>query len=312
MNVFVIVLIFIIGVICVVKGGDLFVDAASWIARAFGIPTFIIGATIVSIATTLPEMIVSAMASFEGKNDMAVGNAVGSVTANTGLILAVAMLFMQVVCKRKEYMRQCILLAASAIVLWLSCYTGSVSIWGSIALIAIFIISMVGNVRNAKKDMSSDKKESVDKKKFASHVIKFLAGAALIVIGSQFLINSGSAIAELLGVPERIIAVTLVAVGTSLPELVTTLTAIAKKESNLSIGNIIGANIIDIALILPICSAVSGQRLPVSAQSIAIDIPVCIGIILLAIIPMLIREKASKVQGIVMLAAYAVYLYVIL
>ena len=90
------------------------------------------------------------------------------------------------------------------------------------------------------------------------------------------------------------------------------MTAIAKKESNLSIGNIIGANIIDIALILPVCSAVSGQRLPVSAQSIAIDIPVCIGIILLAIIPMLIREKASKVQGIAMLAAYAVYLYVIL
>ena len=90
------------------------------------------------------------------------------------------------------------------------------------------------------------------------------------------------------------------------------MTAIAKKESNLSIGNIIGANIIDIALILPICSAVSGQRLPVSAQSIAIDIPVCIGIILLAIIPMLIREKASKVQGIAMLAAYALYLYVIL
>lgn len=312
MNVFVIVLIFIIGVICVVKGGDLFVDAASWIARAFGIPTFIIGATIVSIATTLPEMIVSAMASFEGKNDMAVGNAVGSVTANTGLILAVAMLFMHVVCKRKEYMRQCILLASAAVVLWLSCYTGSVSIWGSIALIAIFVISMVGNVIDAKKDMLSDKKESADKKKFASHVIKFLAGAALIVIGSQFLINSGSAIAELLGVPERIIAVTLVAVGTSLPELVTTLTAIAKKESNLSIGNIIGANIIDIALILPVCSAVSGQRLPVSAQSIAIDIPVCIGIILLAIIPMLIREKASKVQGIAMLAAYAVYLYVIL
>ena len=112
-------------------------------------------------------MIVSAMASFEGKNDMAVGNAVGSVTANTGLILAVAMLFMHVVCKRKEYMRQCILLAAAAVVLWLSCYTGSVSIWGSIALIAIFVISMVGNVRDAKKDMSSDKKESVDKKKFA-------------------------------------------------------------------------------------------------------------------------------------------------
>ena len=121
MNVFVIVLIFIIGVICVVKGGDLFVDAASWIARAFGIPTFIIGATIVSIATTLPEMIVSAMASFEGKNDMAVGNAVGSVTANTGLILAVAMLFMHVVCKRKEYMRQCMLLAAAAVLPWLSC-----------------------------------------------------------------------------------------------------------------------------------------------------------------------------------------------
>ena len=117
MSIEVAVILFIAGVILVVKGGDLFVDAASWIAKASGIPSFIVGATIVSLATTLPEMIVSVLAALQGKTEMAIGNAVGSVTANTGLILAVAMIFMPIVIQRKDYVKHCGLLIAAAAVL---------------------------------------------------------------------------------------------------------------------------------------------------------------------------------------------------
>lgn len=315
MNIAITILLFVVGVLFVVKGGDIFVDAASWIAKASGIPSFIVGATIVSIATTLPEMLVSVMAATEGKTEMAVGNAVGSVIANTGLILAVAIMFMNIICKRKDYMLQCLLLAASAIVLWLSCAGGKLSGWGSIMLVIIFLIFMFLNVKEAKEDMQNDndsEKVFITKKDLAVNIVKFLLGAALIVEGSQLLVSSGSEIATFLGVPERIIAVTLVAIGTSLPELVTTITAISKKESSLSIGNLIGANIIDLALILPMCSFVSGTQLPVSSQSLTVDIPVCIALILLAVIPMIIKEKATKKQGLMIIVGYAVYLFAVI
>ena len=135
-----------------------------------------------------------------------------------------------------------------------------------------------------------------------------MGGAAAIVVGSRFLVNGGSDLATLLGVPERIVAVTVVAIGTSIPELVTTITAVRKKEYGLSVGNIVGANLIDLSLILPLCSIVSGQRLPVSEQSAFIDIPVCLGVTLVAIVPLLIRRKASRIQGILLLVAYVTYL----
>ena len=144
------------------------------------------------------------------------------------------------------------------------------------------------------------------------NLIFFVVGAAAIVIGSQLMVDNGGELALRLGVPERVVAVTLIAVGTSLPELVTTITAIVKKESALSVGNIIGANIIDLSLILPICSLVSGEALPVSAQSIAVDLPACLLVTLLAIVPLILREKAAKWQGALLLAAYVVYLVLVL
>ena len=116
MSIWVELLLFVIGLVLIVKGGDLFVDAASWIAEVSGIPKFIVGATIVSLATTLPEMIVSVMAAVEGKVDMAVGNAVGSVTANTALIFAIAVLFMTVELTRRQYLTKSVILIASSAV----------------------------------------------------------------------------------------------------------------------------------------------------------------------------------------------------
>ena len=107
-----------------------------------------------------------------------------------------------------------------------------------------------------------------------------------------------------------VIAVTMIAVGTSLPELVTTVTAIIKKESALSVGNIIGANIIDLSLILPVCSLISGQALPVGTESAHLDIPVCLGVTLIAVIPLMVRQKSSRLQGYLMLGCYAAYLLV--
>ena len=300
------------GIILVAKGGDFFVDAASWMAKAAGIPTFIVGATIVSLATTLPEIIVSVMAAVEGKTEMAIGNAVGSVTANTAMIMAIAFVFMKITIVLKDYLVQCILLILTSGILILGCLNDVLSTWAAIVLITIFVIHMIVNVRLAKKHSaaSKEKEQEVqkDKKTVIINIVKFVGGAAGIVVGSRFLVDGGSDLAALLGVPERIVAVTVVAIGTSIPELVTTITAIKKKEYGLSVGNIVGANIIDLSLILPLCSLVSGENLPVSAQGAHIDMPVCFGVTVLAIVPLLIRRKASRIQGIVLLAAYVTYL----
>ncbi len=308
MGIWISVLLFAIGIVLVVKGGDWFVDSASWIARAANIPPFIVGATIVSIATTLPEMIVSIMASAEGKNDMAVGNAVGSVTANIGLIMAIAFVFLSVVAPRKKYLKQCLILIGTAGVLWVGSLGGTVRLWATIALICLFALFTATTIIDAKQEPVTEDKPDCNRKEIIRHIVLFVFGAAAIVIGSNLLINGGSDIAAAWGVPERVIAVTMVAIGTSLPELVTTITAIRKKQANLSAGNIIGANIIDLALILPICSIVSGSSFAVSSASLKIDFPVCFALILIATVPMLIKERSYKIQGLIMFIVYAVYL----
>lgn len=303
-------LFFGLGIALIVKGGDMFVDAASWIAKAMRVPTFVIGATIVSVATTLPEMIVSIVATAEGSTELAIGNAVGSVTANTALIMAIAMLAMTIFCERKKYLPQCILLVAAASTLLLSCLSGTLHIAGALVLAAIFVTFMVMNVRSARAQSTSgdEPREPICRGILARNICFFAVGAAAIYFGSRFLVDSGSEIATRLGVDERVIAITFVAIGTSLPELVTTVTAIIKKESSLSVGNIIGANIIDLSLILPICSAVCGGTLTVSRGSLLFDLPACLIATLIAAVPLMVRQKASKVQGAVLLCAYATYL----
>lgn len=313
MSIFTSCVLFAAGIILVIKGGGWFVDAASAIARAMNIPTFIIGATIVSLATTMPEMLVSFIAAAGGKVDMAVGNAVGSVTANTALIMAIGMIAMSIVCGRGQYLRQLLLWIAASSVLLISCLSGRLSIPGSAVLAVIFILFMVQNVLSARQGSSaSQEAKTKDKKNLGKYAFFFLVGAGAIVGGSRLMVTCGSEIAAFLGVPERIVAVTLIAVGTSLPELVTTITAIARKESALSIGNIIGANIIDLSLILPVCSLISGQALPVAAQSISIDLPACLIVTLMAAVPLLLRQRSSKYQGIALLSAYALYLILVI
>ncbi|MDD6034583.1 MAG: calcium/sodium antiporter [Lachnospiraceae bacterium] len=311
------ILLFAVGVLFVIKGGDFFVDAASWMAEVSGIPKLIVGATVVSIATTLPEMLVSVMAASQGKVDMAVGNAVGSVTANVGLIMAISLVCMPGIIKRSDYLMKGILMCLAALLIVGCGFFGKVNIAFSVILILVFIVFCVENVGSAKKTMAREGKEEKDpslkqKKVVITNIIKFVIGTIGIVWGADLLVDNGSELARVFGVSERIIGVTLVAVGTSLPELITTVTAIVKKQSALSVGNILGANIIDMTLIMPLSALVSGKALPLAESAARIDLPVCLLVCLVAVVPTMIKSKFSRWQGALLLLIYAAYLVVTL
>ena len=307
----VIILLFLLGLVLIIKGGDFFVDAASWIAEVSGVPKFLIGATIVSLGTTMPELLVSLMASASGSIGIAVGNAVGSVTANIGLIMGISVVCIAAAIDRRAQAFKFIMMAVAIGLLLAFSLGGSLSIAGSVVLLILFVAYMVESVMGARKAMRADSGETrpeKDRRTVVTNLVKFFAGVAGIVIGARLMVDYGTELARLFGVPESIIGATLVAVGTSLPELVTTVTAIVKKQSSLSIGNIIGANIIDLTLILPLCSVVSGKALPILRQNINLDMPFCFGLVLLAILPPLITGKFHKWQGVAMLGVYAVYI----
>ena len=306
-----VILLFVVGLVLIIKGGDWFVDSAVFIANLTRIPKFIIGATIVSVATTLPELTVSVTGVIDGELDLAVGNAVGSVTANIGLIMGISLVCMPAVIKRSQFWLKGTLMSAAALLLWVLCKDGTLHMLPSFALFVLLAVYVWDNIRDAKNDVGSDEREVVDKKDLPKQIVMFIIGIAAIVGGSKLLIEYGSEIALLLGVPSAIIGVTMVAIGTSLPELITTLTAIRKKESSMSIGNIVGANIIDLAMILPICSVVSDGKLTIAEQSYALDMPMCFAMTLIAVLPPLIKGKLYRWQGILMLALYAVYVVIL-
>ena len=305
--------IFLAGIILIVKGGNYFVDAAAWMAEVSGIPKLIIGATIVSIATTLPEMLVSIMAAAQGKVDMSVGNAVGSVTANLGLIMAISLLCMPGLIRRRDYFAKSLLMMGAAVIVVSGGLRGEVGRGLSIILLAIFFLFLFENVRLTRSSMiygggGSARRISPKKKAVLLQCLKFAAGAAGVVLGADMLVDSGSALARLVGVSERIIGVTIVAVGTSLPELVTTVTAVAKKQPALSVGNILGANILDLTLILPLSAVVSGKPLPIAAASAAIDLPACLLVGAIAVVPPIFTARFHRWQGVALLGVYVAYL----
>ena len=310
-----VLLLFTAGLVLIIKGGDLFVDAATWIAEASGIPKFIIGATVVSFATTLPEMLVSVFAALEGNADIAVGNAVGSVTANTGLIMCLSLVCMNCAMTRKQFGVKAGILLATIVVLFGFTRDGQLSVFESAVILVFFAIFLAENLIAGRREQENEASESdarakIDAKTMAINIAKFVFGAAAIVLGAQLLIDNGSALARMLNVPDSIIAATMIAIGTSLPELVTTITAIRKKQSSLSVGNIIGANIMDLTLIMPLCALIQGKSMIVERQGMLLDIPACLVISAAALIPALISGKFTRWIGYLIGGLYIVYLII--
>ena len=340
---FIPILLFILGLALLIKGGDWFVDGATGIARRFKLPEILIGATVVSIGTTLPEVMVSAQGALGGSGAMAYGNAIGSIICNTSLIAAITIAIKPGKAERKSMIIPvCFFLAAAAFYVTIAYTTGDFARWVGIVLLSVFVIYMVLTVLQMKKNpepelsedgageeeignlSSEDYKALTAPKKILAHItgrkntiareiVLLVVGAAVIALGANLLVENGTIIAEKLGVPETVIALTFVALGTSLPELVTAITSLAKGHGSLSLGNIIGANLFNLVLVSGVAVTISPFPVPSVSQiggmnaSLLIDLPVMLGVMLILTVPALIRQKLSRVQGVALLCIYAAF-----
>lgn len=333
------ILLFILGLLLLIKGGDWFVDGASGIARRFRLPEILIGATIVSIGTTLPEVMVSATSAFEGHGDIAFGNAIGSIICNTALISAVTIAIKPGKTGRKSLVLPLIFFfGAYAFYMIISYTQKAFSRTVGIILLLIFVLYTVLSVLTMKKtesdtqavdedlqnfDDSSEEEENgkksgflsfLRKDSFAIELLLLVVGAVFIAFGARLLVDNGIIIAEKLGVPETVIALTFVALGTSLPELVTAITSLVKGHSNLSLGNIIGANLFNIILVCGVSATVSPFSVPNSTQlfgmpsSFILDLPLAALVMVILTVPALFKGKMYRVQGIALLLIYAAYI----
>lgn len=332
------VLLFILGLVLLIKGGDWFVDGAVGIAHRFNMPEILIGATVVSIGTTLPEVMVSAGGALKGVGAMAYGNALGSIICNTALIAAITIAVKPSTIDRKSMKTPVIFFTIAALIyVFVSYFTGSFTRLSGIILLALFVIYMILSVKQAmsakltentdpanpidvnetQKDVSDDSTTEAPKKSFkdstAKDIFFLILGATLIAFGANLLVDNGTIIATALGVPDAVIALTFVALGTSLPELVTAITSLAKGSGALSLGNIIGANMFNIILVTGLSVTLAPFDIPSDKfiaginSSLVVDIPVMIFVSLVMIVPALIRGKMSRIQGIILLATYAAF-----
>ena len=311
--------IFAVGLVIIIKGGNWFVDAASWFAKKTGIPSFVIGATIVSIATTLPELLVSVRAASNGSTEMAIGNAIGSVTCNTMLVMGISLCVTAGFVDRKSYAIKGLLFVASTVLLLVFCLGGSLPVWTAAIFWAILIGFMGYNVYEGKKASAiantsaatEDKEKTKPEGSVGKNIVFFIIGAAGIVLGAEMLVGGGTTIAREMNISESIIGFTVIALGTSLPELVTMITALRKKDASITVGNIVGANVIDMTLILPLCTVISGRPLPVEHINLVLDFPIAVAASVIAVIPTIIKGRFRRWQGFVLVALYAAYMVIL-
>ena len=309
------VLLFIVGLVFLIKGGDWFVDGATGIARRFGLPELLIGATVVSIGTTLPEVMVSTTSALSGHGEIAYGNAIGSVICNTALIAALTVAIRPGKVDPKSLrLPVCFFFVAAVFYAALAYTSGQFSRIAGGALLIMFAAYMLATVRQMK---SAPKAPETAKPEDGGSTLRFLvllaAGAALIAVGADLLVDNGTLIAQAMGVPESVIALTFVALGTSLPELVTAVTALAKGHGALSLGNVIGANLFNLVLVSGVSVTLAPFSIPQGSTiagypaSLVLDIPVMFLVMGILTIPALIHGKLRRSQGFALLAIYAAF-----
>ena len=320
------VLLFILGLILLIKGGDWFVDGATGIAQRFHIPEILIGATVVSIGTTLPEVMVSATSAMGGHGEIAYGNAIGSIICNTAFIAALSITIKPAPVQRYTLRTPVMFFFLSAVFYMYTAYIdGFFSRVTGIILLGIFLIYMILTVLQMTRDpehpelapdgtaITNEEEIAEETRTTGKNLFLLVLGAALIAVGANLLVDNGILIAQALGVPESVIALTFVALGTSLPELVTAVTSLLKGHGSMSIGNVIGANLFNIVLVSGTSIVLAPFDIPQSATiagknaSLVVDIPVMLTVMVILTVPALIRKKLSRTQGILLLLIYVTY-----
>ena len=314
------VLLFAVGLVLLIKGGDWFVDGATGIAKRFNLPDIVVGATVVSIGTTLPEVMVSTTGALAGSGAMAYGNAIGSIICNTALIAAISITVNPGPVNVKSMKTPAIFFFCSAALYCIAAYfLGTFPRWMGFVMLAIFVAYTLLTVRNGLKnpDEAADEEEEEGgkPKKLWQELLLLVIGAAVIAVGADLLVDHGQVIALGLGVPETVVALLFVALGTSLPELVTTITSLKKGRASLGVGNVIGANVFNLVLVSGVAVSLAPFDVPVENTfldtglnlSLVFDIPVMLGVMSLMIFPALIGKKLGRWQGIVLLGIYVAF-----
>ncbi len=311
------IVLFIIGLVCLIFGGDWFVDGATGIARKFHLPEILIGATVVSIGTTLPEVMVSTTSALKGIGSIAYGNAIGSIICNTALISAITITAMPGSVDRKSMKTPVIFFFVTFALYAFAAYIlGTFTRPFGLLMLVIFLAYMFITIRQMKNNQTPEKAEEEDHEEDMSMVkaiLLLVVGAALVAVGANLLVDNGTFIAKELGVPETVIALTFVALGTSLPELVTAITSLMKGHGALSLGNIIGANLFNLVLVCGVSITLAPFDLPNAATflgrnaSLTLDLPVACLVMLIMTMPALVKGKLMRWQGIALLAIYAAF-----
>ena len=308
------VLLFIVGLLFLIKGGDWFVDGASALARRFHLPELLIGATVVSIGTTLPEVMVSTMSALSGHGEIAYGNAIGSVICNAALIAAITIAVRPGKVDPKTLKMPVLFFFAAAAIYCVAAYGfGKFTRPMGFIMLAMFVAYMAANIHQMKNAPAEEHEEEEETMPLPRMLLLLVLGAVLIAMGANLLVDNGTLIAQALGVPESVIALTFVALGTSLPELVTAITSLIKGHSDRSLGNVVGANVFNLVLVSGVSVALAPFTVPQSAtifgmnSSLVLEIPVMIAVMVLLTAPALVKGKLSRVQGVALLVIYAVF-----
>ncbi len=308
------VLLFIVGLLFLIKGGDWFVDGASALARRFHLPELLIGATVVSIGTTLPEVMVSTMSALSGHGEIAYGNAIGSVICNAALIAAITIAVRPGKVDPKTLKTPVAFFFAAAAIYCIAAYVfGKFTRVMGVIMLAMFVAYMIVNVLQMKNTPAEVHEEAEEEMSLPKTLGLLVVGAVLIAVGANLLVDNGTLIAQALGVPESVIALTFVALGTSLPELITAITSLMKGHSDLSLGNVIGANVFNLVLVSGVSVTLAPFTIPQSNtlfginSSLVLDLPVMLAVMLILTVPALVKGKLNRAQGITLLAIYAAF-----
>ncbi|WNY29417.1 Inner membrane protein YrbG [Methanimicrococcus stummii] len=308
--------LFAVGLALIGFGAGWFVDAAVNISKRYGIPKAVIGATIVSFATTAPEFLVSFMAALNGQPDMAIGNAVGSTICNIGIAIGFIVMLKTVVVDDKSFnIKALLMLLAGGVLFLLSWIGGDITKTDGLILLVIFVVYIAYTYWDQKKEPKKPEDDApaprtgiwakIKIKDSYLDVLMFLVGAIFVVGGSRLVVTNGTEIATQLGIPELIISLTLISIGTSLPEIITAITSFRKGYQDLSVGNIVGANILDITMILGVSAMF--VDLPVNGQLLRYDFVVMM--LLFVLVAFFgYRKKITRWQGALIALVYVVYL----
>ncbi|NLJ80230.1 MAG: calcium/sodium antiporter [Firmicutes bacterium] len=298
-------LIFILSLSAVTKGADWLVEGAVGLTKLWGISQIVVGATIVSLGTTLPENLISALAAAQGKGHIVVGTALGSILFNTAVILGLAAVIRPPQIRDKDTFLKAGTMVGVLVLFTVLALDLHIARWESALLALILFFYLGSNIWNSRRRSARGHKNN-SKADFRLHLFRVGLGSAFVVLGAHYLLDSGVEIARIFGVPEAIIAFTLFAVGSSLPEFVTAMAAAWKGHTDLILGNVLGANTLNIIFVITTAGLI--RPFLVDPAVLRTDVPLSLLLIAVLLFPAIFTKKISRLQGLITLLAYFAYI----